>query len=147
MQVQDLMTRNPITCSTDAKLPELARLMVEYDCGEIPLYERGDSKRIVGVVTDRDIVCRGVASGTSIAGLSARQIMTSPAISVRPDDPIETAVEMMARKQVRRLPVVDGDGVCVGMISEGDVAQRVSPALGAGLEHSITRSPQVVRRH
>jgi CBS domain-containing protein len=147
MQVQDLMTRNPITCSTDAKLQELARLMLEYDCGAIPLYEPGDSKRIVGVVTDRDIVCRGVASGNAMAGLSARQIMTSPAMSLRPNDPIETAVDLMARKQVRRLPVVDSNGVCIGMLSEGDVAQRASPALGADLERSITRSPQLVRNH
>jgi CBS domain-containing protein len=146
MQVQDLMTRNPITCSTDAKLPELARLMLEYDCGEIPLHEPGD-KRIIGVVTDRDIVCRGVAVGDGIAALSARQIMTSPAISVHQDDPVEKAVELMGRKQVRRLPVVDGNGVCIGMLSEGDVAQRVSPALGADLERSITRSPQLVHSH
>src|SRR5690348_4569226 len=99
MQVQDVMTRNPITCSTDAKLPEVARLMVEHDCGEIPLYVRGDSKRVVGVVTDRDITCRAVAGGGAFSGLSARQVMSSPAISIRPEESLEAAVELMARKR------------------------------------------------
>ena len=147
MQVHDVMTRNPITCSADATLPELARLMIEHDCGEIPLYERGDSKRLVGVVTDRDITCRAVAGGNLFGGLSARQIMTSPAFTVHPSDSIEAAVELMACKQVRRLPVVDDNDVCIGMLSESDVAQRVSTARAGYLERSITSRLQPIHTY
>ena len=144
MNVQDLMTRNPVTCSTDAVLPEVARLMVEHDCGEIPLYERGDGKRVVGVITDRDIACRAVASGGSIGSLSARRFMTAPAITVQPEDSVEKAVELMARNRVRRLPVVNADGVCVGILSERDIAQRFSSSVAAEVEYAVTRSPQLI---
>lgn len=144
MKVQDVMTQNPVTRSTDTVLPEVARLMVEHDCGEIPLYERGDGKRVVGVITDRDIACRAVASGGSIGSLSARRFMSAPAITVQPEDSVEQAAELMACKRVHRLPVVNAAGVCVGILSAGDVAQRVSSGVAAEIEYAVTRSPQLV---
>ena len=82
MTVRDLMTADPSCCTMETSLEEVARMMVQCDCGEIPVIERQDLRKIVGVVTDRDIVCRAVAKGLNPLMLSAAAVMTSPAVTI-----------------------------------------------------------------
>ena len=121
---RDLMTPKPACCTPDTTLDEVAKLMVQKDCGEIPVVDRSD--RIVGVVTDRDIVCRIVAKGMNPAAHIAAEAMSQPVVTVRGSEPLHRVVSTMEQHQIRRVPVVDERGCCAGIIAQADVA-RVGP--------------------
>jgi len=114
------MTADPQCCTADTPLNEVAKLMVECDCGEIPVVD--SAKKLVGVVTDRDIVCRIVAEGKNPAAMTAQDAMTQPVISVTEDSSLEDVVALMEEHQIRRVPVVDASGCCCGIIAQADVA-------------------------
>ena len=117
---KDLMTADPQCCTADTPLNDVAKLMVECDCGEIPVVD--SDQKLIGVVTDRDIVCRIVAKGTNTATATAKDAMTHPVISVTEDASLEDVVAKMEEHQIRRVPVVDASGCCCGIISQADVA-------------------------
>lgn len=117
---RDIMTPDPACCSPATPLDEVAKLMVQNDCGEIPIVDASD--RPIGVVTDRDIVSRVVARGKNPIGQTAENCMTHPVVTVRDDAPIEQIVAAMEQHQIRRVPVIDADGCCAGIVSQADVA-------------------------
>lgn len=117
---KELMTADPQCCTADTKLNEVAKLMVTCDCGEIPVVD--SAKKLIGVVTDRDIVCRIVAKGQDPSGMTAEDAMTQPVISVTEDTSLADVLAKMEDHQVRRLPVVDSSGCICGIISQADVA-------------------------
>jgi CBS domain-containing protein len=123
-KVRSIMTMNPACCTMDTKLVDVARLMIEHDCGEIPVVSSHEEKKLVGVITDRDICCRAVAQGLNPAAMNAKDCMTSPAITVGMDLPIEACMELMEQKQIRRVPVIDEKGCCCGMVSLADIATK-----------------------
>lgn len=122
MKVKDMMTPDPACCTRDTPLPEVARMMVDCDCGEIPVLENKSSKIPVGVVTDRDIVCRTVANGLNPLDLTAADCMSKPIVTVTPDMSLEECCRIMEDKLIRRVPVVDERGACVGMVAVSDIA-------------------------
>jgi len=126
MNARDLMTSNPACCTIDTPLQEVAHMMVECDCGEIPVVERLDRKTPVGVVTDRDIVCRAVAEGRNPLDLTAGDVMTTPALTTKEGDHIDDVKGLMETRQIRRVPVVNRDGVLSGIVSLADLARRDS---------------------
>ena len=126
MTARDLMTLNPACCTTDTPLQDVAKAMVDYDCGEIPIVEDKDTLTPVGVVTDRDIVCRTVAQGKNPILLTAADVMTSPAITVRDNDSDEVVKHKMEMHQIRRLPVVDRNGCVCGLVALADIARGES---------------------
>ena len=117
---RDIMTTAPSCCMATATLDQVAKLMVQNDCGEIPVVDRGE--RLVGVITDRDIVCRVVADGKNPMAHTAEQYMSQPVLSVTVDTPIPDVMHMMEIHQIRRVPVVDEEGCCVGIIAQADLA-------------------------
>jgi CBS domain-containing protein len=122
MQVKNLMTADPACCTADTSLSEVARMMVDKDCGEIPVVENKSSKLPIGVVTDRDIVCRTVANGLNPLNLTAADCMSKPIVTVTPDMSLEECCRIMEENLIRRVPVVDDHGACVGMLAVADVA-------------------------
>ena len=122
MKVKDMMTSDPACCTSYTALPEVARMMIDKDCGEIPVVENKSSKIPVGVVTDRDIVCRTVANGLNPLDLTAADCMTKSIVTVTPDMSLEECCRIMEEKLIRRVPVVDDRGACVGMLAVADVA-------------------------
>jgi len=124
MRVQDIMSRDPVSCGPDTTLREVAEKMVEFDCGEIPICD-GAGKPI-GVITDRDIVCRVVAKGHDPLQARAEEYMSEPVVTTKPDVPVDECVRLMEQYQVRRLPVVDDGGVCCGIIAQADVARHAT---------------------
>jgi CBS domain-containing protein len=126
MDIAELMTPNPACCTPDTPIQEVARLMRENDCGEIPVVEAGDAGALVGVVTDRDIVVRLIAQGQDIGRATVAACMTTPAVSLRRDAQVSDAIEMMQAHQVRRLPIVDEHGVVRGIVSQADLARSAS---------------------
>ncbi len=117
---KELMTADPQCCTAETPLNEVAKLMVDCDCGEIPVLD--DAKKLIGVVTDRDIVCRVVAKGQNPSAMTANDAMTQPVISVTEDTTLADVLAKMEDHQVRRLPVVDSSGCICGIISQADVA-------------------------
>ena len=134
----DVMTADPTRCSATTTLDEVAKLMRQFDCGEIPIVDTAD--RPIGVVTDRDIVCRVVAEGKNPAAHSAEQCMTSPVITVQTDASLDDVLETMQRNQIRRLLVVDEEGCCAGIIAQADVALATRPTDVGELVREVSRS-------
>jgi len=122
MQIKEIVTTNVATCTPGTRLSEVSRMMVTYDCGAIPVIENTDTMRLVGIVTDRDIVTRTVAEGRNPLDMTAREIMSQPVVVATPDMSVEAAANLMAENQVRRLPVVDSRGACVGIVAQADIA-------------------------
>lgn len=120
MKAQDLMTSEPACCTPDTTAREAAQLMRDHDCGCIPVVE-GRSQRVLGVVTDRDVACRCVAEGGS-PDTAVRDIMTANPQCCHPEDDVAAVEQIMIEAQVRRVPVVDAKGSCVGMIAQADLA-------------------------
>jgi CBS domain-containing protein len=117
-QVKELMTERPVTLAKDASLAEAAKLMRDRDIGDVIVVE-GDAA--AGIVTDRDIVIRGIAEGADPNTTRLGQVVSGELNSVAPDDPVERAIEVMRDKAIRRVPVLDG-GKPVGVLSIGDLA-------------------------
>ena len=134
---KDLMTADPQCCTAETPLNEVAKLMVECDCGEIPVVD--DARKLVGVVTDRDIVCRVVAKGQNPSAMTARDAMTQPVISVTADATLEDVLAQMEEHQVRRLPVVDASGCCCGIISQADVAMVAEESETGEMVREVSR--------
>lgn len=116
--VSEFMTKNPVTISSKGSIEEAAKLMRQHDVGLLPVMD-GDS--FCGVITDRDIVVKGLADGK--AGGSVGSIATSKVVSLSPSDDVKKAVELMSKTDVRRLPVCE-NGRLVGIVSVGDLATR-----------------------
>jgi CBS domain-containing protein len=119
------MTSDVRTATCDMRLSEIAALMRDGDMGAVPVVENG---RLVGIVTDRDIVVRCVADGKN-ADTPVSEAMTTEIFSVRPDDFVFEAVRLMGDKQVRRIPVIDDAGKLTGIISMADVALETEDEL------------------
>jgi CBS domain-containing protein len=117
---KEIMTPAPQCCSPETPLNEVANLMVEADCGEIPVTDA--SNRLIGVITDRDIVCRVVAKGKNPSAVTAAEAMTEPVVVVNEDTRLEDIVSVMEENQIRRVPVVDASGCCCGIIAQADIA-------------------------
>jgi CBS domain-containing protein len=120
MKAQELMTTAPAYCTPESTVREAAGLMRKHDCGCIPVVEKG-TMRLVGVVTDRDIACRCVAEGKG-PDTQVREIMTTEPRICHPEDDVVAVEQIMMQAQVRRVPVVDARGDCVGMIAQADLA-------------------------
>jgi CBS domain-containing protein len=121
MDIRSVMTPNPKSCPRSASLSDVARLMRDEDVGQIPVVEDVGSKKLIGVITDRDIVVRTVADGSDPALATAGDCMTAPATSIDVDTTLEECARLMASQQVRRMPVVDGDGMLCGIVAQADV--------------------------
>ena len=118
----DVMTPHPAYCTPETSLTRVAQLMVLHDCGEIPVVEDEDLARPVGVVTDRDIVCRLLARGKNPLEHSAAECMSQPVITVEETTPLDEVLGVMERHQIRRVPVVNAVGRCIGVLSQADLA-------------------------
>ena len=119
MKVRELMTGNPSSVESNATLGQVATLMKQEDCGSIPVV---DGARLVGIVTDRDIVIRAVAAGKDPKTLRVSEVMSANPVTVGPDDDIKQAEKVMADRQIRRLPVVE-KGALVGILVTAQIAR------------------------
>lgn len=141
MLIREVMTTNPACCKPTDTLDTVAKLMLEHDCGEIPVCE---NNRLVGVITDRDITLRAVAAGKVPMSLAASEVMTRNVYSVYDNDKLETAFAIMSEKLVRRLPVIDANGAIIGILSQADLVAKVPSFRTARLMKSVakrTRKP------
>jgi len=124
MKARDVMTPKPACGLASTPLQEIAKMLIENDCGAIPIVADGKSRKPVGIVTDRDIACRAVAEGRNASRLSAADCMSSPCLTAGEETSLEDCCRLMEANRVRRLVIVDESGKCTGIVSQADVALR-----------------------
>jgi CBS domain-containing protein len=117
--IKEVMTRDVRACEPNATVVEAAKVMAQKDVGPVPIVEDG---RLVGIVTDRDIVVRVVADGRDPNVTTVKEIASTNLVTVSPDDDLDEALNLLAEHQVRRLPVVESDRL-VGIVAQADVAR------------------------
>ncbi len=119
MKVSEIMSSNVATCSPNDSLRDVAKTMRDKDCGAIPVMEAG---KIAGIITDRDIVMRGVAEGKNVMDLDARSCMSTDVKSVSKDSNVDELCTLMEKEQIRRVLVTDKSDNVVGIVAQADVA-------------------------
>jgi CBS domain-containing protein len=134
--IRDAMTSNPRGVETSTPVVEAARLMKSEDVGSLPILE---SERLVGMVTDRDIVLRVVAEGKDVQSSTVGEIASRDLVTVDPQQDLDEALRLMAQHQVRRLPVVEEDGRLVGILAQADVATSGHDAKTGQLVEEISK--------
>lgn len=122
MKVEDVMHKGAKWVAPDTLFSEVARMMKDLDIGAVPI---GKDDRLIGMVTDRDITCRGFSDSANPSALTAEKVMTKGIIYCKADEDIEDAIRLMESKKIRRLPVIDDKKRMVGMLSLGDVSHAV----------------------
>ena len=121
----DVMTRNPVSALPDDTVATVAQLMKDKDIGPVPIVEDKLSKRLLGIVTDRDLAIKVVAEGRDPTTLKVKDVMSKEVVACRDTDNIESALDAMAEHQLRRIVVVDSANKLVGIIAQADVATRM----------------------
>lgn len=122
----EVMTKKPTCCLPTEMASKAAQRMKKEDVGSIPVIENDKTKKLIGIVTDRDLALKVVAVEGDTKSIKVSDVMTSKVISCFGDDKIQKAVDAMAKHQIRRIPVVDKEHKIIGMISQADVATRVA---------------------
>lgn len=135
MKVREIMTTRPRCCSPDAMLGEAARLMLEADAGEIPVID--NDLKVLGVITDRDIVVRCVATGGDPQTTTVQSCMTSPALTLVDDASLKECARLMASQQVRRVPITDANGAICGILAQADLEATNARSLKADVAERV----------
>ena len=146
MTIGEIMSRPAIVCRPGDSLEDAARLMWECDCGVIPVVD--DDNRVAGMVTDRDICMAAYTKGRTLGELRVSEAMSRNVCTCKEDDPVEGAERLMRDRQVRRLPVVDGRGHPIGVVSIGDIARLAATGQPRGerVEREVAKSLAEISR-
>ena len=137
MKARDIMTPNPAHCTPESTARDAARLMADCDCGVIPVVQDEQSMRLVGVVTDRDLAVRALAEGRGADALVG-DLMSRDLNCCSPSDDVKDVERVMAERQVRRVPIIDDRGRCVGVVAQADIA-RAAVASRDVSDHEVAR--------
>ena len=138
MQVKEVMTADPACCMPETALQEVAQMMIDHDCGEIPVVENKETKLPIGVITDRDIVCRTVARGLNPLDLTVDHCMSKPCVTVTPDMSVEECSRILEENKIRRVPVVDAAGSCCGIVALADIALHARSSVAAEVVKEVS---------
>jgi CBS domain-containing protein len=140
MQVKEIMTKDPACCTPETNLQEVAKLMLEHDCGLIPVVDNQDNKKPVGTITDRDIAIRTFAVGQNPLEIKASNIMTMGVTTVKPETGVQECCDVMENKKIRRVLVVDNSGGVCGIVAQADVVEYGHPELIGNMVEEISES-------
>jgi CBS domain-containing protein len=121
----EVMTKEPVCCLPNDLVTKAAELMKSGQIGSIPVIENEQTKKLVGIVTDRDLALRIVAEGLDAKSTKVDAVMTRKVVTCRAEDDLQKALDAMSEHQLRRIPIVDGDNKIIGIIAQADVATRV----------------------
>jgi CBS domain-containing protein len=140
------MTREPASCEPGDSIQRAAQLMKTEDVGSLPVVESRANPRVVGIITDRDVVVKVVAEGRTAQTASVRDAMTANPVTVGEDEDVNHAMSAMADRKVRRIPIVDGSGRLCGIIAQADIATRLHHDKTTGDLVETISEPQTVRK-
>jgi CBS domain-containing protein len=137
----EVMTKNPVCCLPNDAVSKLAELMKNKDIGSVPIIENEQTKKLVGIVTDRDLAVKIVAEGRNPKSTKAEEVMTRNVVTCRAEDDLQKALDAMSGHKLRRIPVVDNNDGIVGIIAQADVATRGDqPEKTAAVVREISQS-------
>jgi len=142
MKVENLMTKTPRFCEPEHTLADAASLMQQNDCGSLPVLAPSGRSEVLGMITDRDICMAAYREAKPLNEIPVRKAMSSQVRTVELDDDVETAERVMAEAQVRRLPVVDGDGQLQGLLTLGQIARARAEADAHGVAGTLASISQ-----
>ena len=137
-KVREVMTDRPRCITPDTPVSEAARLMKSEDVGSLPIL---DGDRLIGIVTDRDIVLQAVAEEKDPRGMPVREVASQDLVTVGEDEDLSEALNRMASNQVRRIPVVDEDDRLVGIVTQADVAREAKDKDSGQMLQDISQTP------
>ncbi len=135
MKVKDVMHAGVSWVTPDTKLDAIAQIMQSEDIGAVPV---GENDRLIGMVTDRDITCRGLTSGRSLDEQTARDVMSRGITFCRDTEDVDDAIRIMETKKIRRLPVIDENKRMVGMLSMGDISHGLPRDLSGEVLRAVS---------
>jgi len=135
MKVKDIMHTGVAWVGPETSIFEIAQKMRDEDVGSVPV---GENDRLVGMVTDRDIVCRGLAGTKDCHQLTARDVMSKPIVYARADEDIKDALHLMEKNRIRRLPVIDENKRLAGMLTLGDISEKMGRDLTGEVMRSVS---------
>jgi len=121
----EVMTKNPTCCLQNDTVLKAAELMKNENVGSIPVVENEENKKLIGIVTDRDLTLKIIAAGLDAKSAKVDAVMTHKVVTCRTEDDLQKALDAMAEHQLRRIPIVDANNRVVGIIAQADVATRV----------------------
>jgi CBS domain-containing protein len=124
MKCSDVMTKNPVCCTASDHVSTAAQLMSQEDIGSLPIVSPEQNRKLIGIVTDRDLALRVVGENLDPVDTRVMDVMTGNPITCRPDDDLDDMLNAMSRHQIRRVPVVNTMGQVVGIIAQADIALR-----------------------
>jgi CBS domain-containing protein len=139
-KIHEVMTERPRAVTPQTSVREAAQLMEQEDVGSLPIVE--DQARLVGIVTDRDVALRVVGRGLDPDATQVREVASTELYALGPNDDLDEALTMMARAQVRRLPIVVRDNELVGMLAQADVARAAKEKQSGEVVEAISRKPR-----
>jgi CBS domain-containing protein len=134
--IQKLMTANPCAIDADKSVEYAAKMMRDENVGFAPIVE---GKRLIGTLTDRDVAIGVVAEGKDPRSTSVRAVASKQVVTIDPQQSLDEALRLMAKHQVRRLPVVEEDGRLIGVVAQADIAREAGVAATGGLVEDISR--------
>lgn len=144
MKAQEFMKKSPAVCTPEDTLQEAAQLMEQHDCGSIPVVENKRDKKLVGMITDRDIACRAVARGKSDQ-FYVKDVMTKNVVTVTPHTPLSECCKTMKEKQLRRLVVADENRAPVGIVCQSHIARHATKEQAGEVLAGISQSKKHAR--
>jgi len=139
MKISDVMTKSPTCATPDTSLTDVATMMIDCDCGAIPVVGDEAARLPLGMITDRDIVVRSVAAGLDPSTMVVRDCMSTPAITIRDDLGLRDAIDLLEEHQIRRAIVVDRLGKCVGIVASADIAAHASKRKAGELLREVSQ--------
>lgn len=145
MLVKEIMSRDLVWCTPSDTAQTAAKLMKDRGVGALPVVSDGVSRKLEGIVTDRDLCCTIVAGAQLAEATRVAEVMTSGPVTCAPENTLEDCGGLMQKRQVRRVPVIDPQGRCIGIVAQADIARHASAGLVAKTLAEISKSPKPAR--
>lgn len=127
MKVGEIMTRDPVCCVLADTAQHVARMLRDDNIGAVPVVQDQNSRKLIGMITDRDLCCSIIADGRDPKITTVVNLITAGPFSCRESDDLEKCEQAMQQHRVRRMPVVDSEGCCIGIVSQADLARKAKP--------------------
>jgi CBS domain-containing protein len=127
MKVREVMTPDPICCVPSDPARKVAKIMCDQNVGSVPVVDDPQSRKLIGMITDRDLCCSVIAKGLEPKSTPIEKFITSNPVTCRDGENVEKCERAMQEHQIRRIPIVDSEGRCIGIVSQADLALKDKP--------------------
>ena len=146
MKVSDVMTPDPVCCLPTDTAEKAAKILRDHNVGAVPVVLDRKSRQLIGIITDRDLCCTVVASGLEPKATPIKRFVTSNPLTCRESDTVDVCMNLMQLYQLRRIPVIDDEERCIGMVSQADLARHKAAKTLETLEEVSQARPESVSR-